>query len=48
MIRHRLCFAILLLVCIPAFCKATPKDNLNQTIDRVVANERAIDRKSVV
>ncbi|HEV2395345.1 MAG TPA: hypothetical protein VGS27_00200 [Candidatus Sulfotelmatobacter sp.] len=42
MTRHRFCLSVLLLVCVPTFCKSAPKDNLNQTIDRVVANERAM------
>lgn len=40
----RYCFLVLgvLLAFIPAYCKTNPNANLNQTLDRIVANERAL------
>ena len=40
--RHHLFASVILLFCIPAFSKTDPKDNLNQTVDRIVAKERVL------
>lgn len=42
MMRRRLVVPVLLLLCIPTFPKANPKDNLNQTIDQIISNERGL------